>query len=275
MARDAGFHVPPGIPASSTLDARTGPDSTGVRPWDARESPGPTGEPPITHTSTGRAACVALACVSILTAAAAGQTPPPQTAARHHEHPVLAAVDTDDRDQADLRGLARTSRAATRVAAVPTPPPTPAPASVASPVNTPAPRPRPGAPRPTPRRTSRAAPAPAPAGNLSAVIAFALAQVGDRYVMGATGPTSWDCSGLVAAAYARIGIRLPHNAAAMLAYGRAVSRDQLAPGDLVITEGGGHVAIYIGHGWIVEAANPRVGVVARPMWGFDAGRRLT
>ena len=47
-------------------------------------------------------------------------------------------------------------------------------------------------------------------GDAARVVAYALAQIGDPYVYAADGPDAFDCSGLTMAAYAQIGIRLPH-----------------------------------------------------------------
>lgn len=146
---------------------------------------------------------------------------------------------------------------------------------------------RPPAPTrtPRPRQTSRSASPraerqvrtavalPADLGRAAVVVAWALARVGDAYVMDATGPVAFDCSGLALRAYAAVGISLPHSSQAMLGYGRRVGRDELAPGDLVFPNPG-HVSIYAGAGLVVEAANPRVGVVERPIWGFWMAVRL-
>lgn len=94
------------------------------------------------------------------------------------------------------------------------------------------------------------------------VIKYALSQVGDRYRMGATGPSSFDCSGLVLSSYRQIGISLPHYSRAQYASTRRVSRGSLVPGDLVFFFGRGikHVGIYIGSNRFVHASNPRYGV---------------
>jgi cell wall-associated NlpC family hydrolase len=106
---------------------------------------------------------------------------------------------------------------------------------------------------------------------MSAVVAFALAQVGDRYRMGATGPNVWDCSGLTRAAYARAGIRLPRVSGAQRARARPIPRSQARPGDLVV--GPRHVGIYLGAGMMVDAGNRRVGVVKRKMYrGLSVAR---
>ncbi len=94
------------------------------------------------------------------------------------------------------------------------------------------------------------------------VVAYALAQLGDSYVFGATGMSSWDCSGLTMRAYGSVGISLPHSSRSQFSSGRHVSKSQLQPGDLVFFYSPiHHVGIYIGGGMIVHAANPSDGVL--------------
>lgn len=104
-------------------------------------------------------------------------------------------------------------------------------------------------------------------------IAYAEAQIGDPYVWGATGPNSFDCSGLVQAAYAAAGVKLPRTTYQQVLVGAPVTKDQLQPGDLVFPDAG-HVQIYVGNGKVVEA--PRAGLKVRevPMWGFWKARRV-
>ena len=59
--------------------------------------------------------------------------------------------------------------------------------------------------------------------------------------------------GLVAYVYGKLGVELPHNAAAQYSYGRPVDRKNLKPGDLVFFHGLGHVGLYIGRGRIIHA----------------------
>lgn len=134
-------------------------------------------------------------------------------------------------------------------------------------------------PAPAGNKTTVKAPAPikpptvAVAGRAGIVVAYARAQVGKRYVFATAGPNTFDCSGLVVAAYNRIGISLPHQTGGLIRRGRAVSRSQLIPGDLVFPSSG-HVAIYIGNGLIVHASNPRTGVKISTIYSFWAARRI-
>ncbi|WP_233557775.1 C40 family peptidase [Tessaracoccus antarcticus] len=93
------------------------------------------------------------------------------------------------------------------------------------------------------------------------IVSAALAKVGSRYVHNASGPSSFDCSGLTAYAYKQAGITLPHSSRTQSSMGTRVSRSNLQPGDLVFYYSPiSHVGIYIGNGKIVDAANPRSGV---------------
>jgi cell wall-associated NlpC family hydrolase len=86
-------------------------------------------------------------------------------------------------------------------------------------------------------------------------------------VWGASGPTAFDCSGLVLWAYAQVGISLPHFSGAQYADTTHISMSQLQPGDLVFFgDPSQHVAMYIGGGQIVEAADPAIGVHIAPLY---------
>jgi len=98
-------------------------------------------------------------------------------------------------------------------------------------------------------------------GRAAVAISYAMAQVGKAYVYGAAGPNAFDCSGLMMMAWAQAGISLPHSSSAQYGVGRHVSSSDLQPGDLVFYYSPiSHVAMYIGNGLIVEAANPGAGV---------------
>lgn len=129
---------------------------------------------------------------------------------------------------------------------------------------------------PAPRRPRPETPAlagPADGSRVAVVIAFALAQVGKPYVWAAAGPGAYDCSGLVMAAFARVGISLPHQTGGIIGRGRPVGRGELQPGDIVFPSSG-HVGIYIGGGRMVHAPTPGDHVRVAPVYAFYTARRL-
>ncbi|AUG77694.1 hypothetical protein CFP65_2880 [Kitasatospora sp. MMS16-BH015] len=99
---------------------------------------------------------------------------------------------------------------------------------------------------------------PAPAtGRAATAIAFALAQLGKPYVWGATGPDSYDCSGLVQAAWAAAGVSLPRTTYAQIDAAPRVARGELRPGDLVFFYSSvSHVGLYTGNGRMIHAPHP-------------------
>jgi cell wall-associated NlpC family hydrolase len=128
--------------------------------------------------------------------------------------------------------------------------------------------------RPVRKRTETAT-VPLPTGDLGAVLAFARSAIGKPYVFGAAGPNAFDCSGLVMAAYARIGIRLPHKASGMFGVGRAVSAGDIRPGDVLVLNGGGHTAIAIGGGLMIHASRAGRPVAIAKIYAHpNAVRRL-
>jgi cell wall-associated NlpC family hydrolase len=102
-----------------------------------------------------------------------------------------------------------------------------------------------------------------PAGARSqAVVAFAAAQIGRPYCWGGTGPGCFDCSGLVHEAWGAVGVRLPRTSTSMAEELAEVPLDELRAGDILWWPG--HVGIYAGEGWAIEALDSRHGVVRRP-----------
>jgi cell wall-associated NlpC family hydrolase/outer membrane murein-binding lipoprotein Lpp len=105
-----------------------------------------------------------------------------------------------------------------------------------------------------------AAPARGPSDAAGQAVAFAMAQIGKPYLWGAAGPSAYDCSGLVLAAYRSAGIYLPRVSRAQWYAGQHVGLGELAPGDLVFFAHDvrapstiHHVGMYIGGGAMVEA----------------------
>jgi cell wall-associated NlpC family hydrolase len=97
-------------------------------------------------------------------------------------------------------------------------------------------------------------------------VAFARAQIGKPYVWGATGPGSYDCSGLVQAAWAAAGVSLPRTTYDQINAGRRVSIGELLPGDLVFYYAGvSHVGMYVGGGTIIHAPHPGASVEYAPV----------
>ncbi|MDJ0464385.1 C40 family peptidase [Streptomyces sp. H27-C3] len=105
-------------------------------------------------------------------------------------------------------------------------------------------------------------------GSAASVVAFARAQVGDAYVSGGTGPNSWDCSGLVQAAFGTIGVDLPRVSQDQSTAGTQVGLSNLQPGDILYWGSAGsayHVGIYVGGGKFVGAQNSGTGVVEQTL----------
>jgi cell wall-associated NlpC family hydrolase len=121
-------------------------------------------------------------------------------------------------------------------------------------------------------------PAGTPPGHAVAV-AFALAQLGQPYVWGASGPVAFDCSGLTEEAWAAAGVPLLHYTVDQLHEGVPVAPSLAAPGDLVLIPGSdppgpglpGHVGIYMGDGLVVSAVDRRVGVAVQTWQVFTGG----
>ncbi|WP_329135625.1 NlpC/P60 family protein [Streptomyces sp. NBC_01476] len=116
-----------------------------------------------------------------------------------------------------------------------------------------------------PPLTAGAAAAPASARAAQAV-AFAYRSLGLPYVWGATGPNSFDCSGLTQASWRSAGVSLPRTTYAQVNAGARVSLSQLRPGDLVFFYSGlSHVGIYIGNGRMIHAPHPGAPVRIAPI----------
>ena len=92
-------------------------------------------------------------------------------------------------------------------------------------------------------------------------VAFAYAQLGKPYVWGATGPGSYDCSGLVQAAWAAAGVSIPRVTYTQWSALPHISVSALQPGDLLYYDGQGHVSMYVGDGYIIDA--PRTGLTVQ------------
>ena len=119
----------------------------------------------------------------------------------------------------------------------------------------------------------------APSDAARIAVETAYAQLGDRYVFGAGGPDSFDCSGLTSYAYAAAGVNLPHSSRSQSTMGVPVSRSELQPGDLVFAYSPvSHVGIYVGGGQVIHAYSygSPVSLGSVNMWGaYSGARRIT
>ncbi|MCX5045948.1 C40 family peptidase [Aldersonia sp. NBC_00410] len=114
-------------------------------------------------------------------------------------------------------------------------------------------------------------------GSNTGALQAALTRVGAPYVWGATGPDSFDCSGLVVWAYKQIGKPLPRTSQAQASAGTPVGRDELQPGDIVtFYSDASHVGIYAGNGLVLHASTFGVPVGVSPMsqMPFHDARRV-
>jgi peptidoglycan DL-endopeptidase CwlO len=100
-----------------------------------------------------------------------------------------------------------------------------------------------------------------------AAVAFAYDQLGCPYVYGGTGPChmGFDCSGLVQAAWAAAGVSIPRDTYEDWAELPHISASAIEPGDLILYNGEGHVAMYVGGGYIIDAPQTGMDVEKIPM----------
>ncbi|MGO4420898.1 C40 family peptidase, partial [Streptomyces sp. MCAF7] len=98
-------------------------------------------------------------------------------------------------------------------------------------------------------------------GRAAKAVGYARAQLGKDYVWGGTGPRGYDCSGLIMRAWQAAGVKLPRTTWAQRYAGKETTRAELRPGDLVLSNGDGHVALYIGGGKVIHA--PGTGLTVR------------
>lgn len=108
-------------------------------------------------------------------------------------------------------------------------------------------------------------------GRSGIALKYALQQIGDRYVFGAAGMTTWDCSGLTMRAFQAAGVKLPHSSAAQARMGKSVPFGQKKPGDLIFFgRPVSHVGIYLGGARMVHAPRSGSRVKVAPL---DMGRK--
>ena len=115
---------------------------------------------------------------------------------------------------------------------------------------------------------------PAPSAAAQIAINVALSKRGDDYVWGSSGPSTFDCSGLMQFSYRAAGISLPRTAAEQQQVGLSVSRADLEPGDLVFFGSPAyHVGMYLGNGLMVQAPTSGDVVKVSPLQNNYSGAR--
>jgi len=203
----------------------------------------------------------------------APRAPEAPAAARYDVKTAKAAVQHKLATARELlsRLTAPVAAPAPAMAAVPAPHPAPALPSVPAPPSVLAP---PSVPARAPERPRSAArpvsvppvAPPAPVTKAEKAIAFARAQIGKPYVSGASGPGSYDCSGLTQAAWKAAGVTLPRAARDQAAMGTAVPLADARPGDLVFFhEDSRHVGLCTGDGTMIHAPRPGAYVREEPV----------
>ncbi|NLU82887.1 C40 family peptidase [Rhodococcus sp. HNM0569] len=116
--------------------------------------------------------------------------------------------------------------------------------------------------------------APSSAGETA--LRAAESKLGAPYVYGASGPDSFDCSGLVQWAYKQAGLNLPRTSYDQAGAGAPVSTSDLKLGDVVTFYGGSHSGIYAGDGNIIHASTSGQPVKLAPIASMpmDGARRF-
>jgi cell wall-associated NlpC family hydrolase len=112
------------------------------------------------------------------------------------------------------------------------------------------------------------------AGNAQAILNEAYKHLGAPYVWGATGPSTFDCSGFTQYVYEHAaGIDISRTTYTQIDVGQPVNEDELQPGDLVFPHAG-HVGIYVGNGQMINAPKTGDVVKVQPVYAFYAARRI-
>ena len=87
----------------------------------------------------------------------------------------------------------------------------------------------------------------------SQIVEYAKSKLGCSYVWGATGPNTFDCSGLTSWCHKQVGITIPRVSGDQRKGGKSITKENALPGDIVCFEG--HVGIYVGDGQMIHAPN--------------------
>ena len=91
------------------------------------------------------------------------------------------------------------------------------------------------------------------------LVSLAKSKLGCKYVWGATGPNTFDCSGLTSWCHKQLGITIPRTSLDQSKSGKLVNKSNLQPGDLIFWKTTsaevGHVGMYVGNGQFIHAPN--------------------
>lgn len=116
-----------------------------------------------------------------------------------------------------------------------------------------------------------------PPGVARTAVDAAVAESGKPYVWGATGPGSYDCSGLVLRAFEEAGVLLPRTSREQYRAGAHIPVARAQPGDLLFyaydtsdPDTIHHVALYLGDGRLMEAQQAGVPLGVRAV-SFEEG----
>ncbi|MEU7415793.1 NlpC/P60 family protein [Streptomyces antibioticus] len=151
------------------------------------------------------------------------------------------------------------------------PAPAPAPAPMPAPAPAPAPPPAPAAP-PAPTGATFSVGGTAYLGKADKALAFARAQIGRPCVWGATGPESYDPSGLNQAAWRAAGVSLPRATLDQAKDFPRVGLDELRPGDLVFFHDDlSHTGLVSGSGMMIHAPRPGAPISEEPIMAVGEG----
>jgi len=119
------------------------------------------------------------------------------------------------------------------------------------------------------RGGSNAAPA-----SSNSIVNYAYNFIGVPYVWGGKSPSGFDCSGFTSYVYNAFGYGIGGTTYVQIGSGTSVSYNDLQPGDLVFTNGVGHVGIYVGGGQMIHAPRTGRNVEVGPIYGFSSARRV-
>jgi len=111
-------------------------------------------------------------------------------------------------------------------------------------------------------------------GRAKKAVDFALAQVGEPYVYGGTGPDSWDCSGLVMKSFAAAGASIPRVVGPQYSASQPVPMGSIQPGDIVFYGDMSHDGMYLGNGRVVHAPRPGKSVEITGLSGYSKAGRI-